>query len=126
LASDILNKCKTYRETEEYKPIPALLKVFEDLISKTNDTMPDAIANYESEKQKFDDLKETLNALTNKVDDLDQYAKKIQDITQLINETELTEEGQILIKRAIQELNDASKSLTEAVSQVKELTEEKS
>jgi len=126
LASDILNKCKTYRETEEYKLIPALLKVFEDLISKTNETMPDAIANYESEKQQFDDLKETLNALTNKVDELDQYAKKIQDIAQLINETELTDEGQILVKRAIQELNDASKSLTETVSQTKELTEEKS
>ncbi|WP_287582539.1 hypothetical protein [Candidatus Borrarchaeum sp.] len=126
LASDILTKCKTYRETEEYKLIPALLKVFEDLISKTNETMPDAIANYESEKQQFDDLKETLNTLAKKVDDLDQYTKKIQDIAQLINETELTEEGQILIKRAIQELNDASESLTEAVSQVKELTEEKS
>jgi len=125
LASDILNKCKTYRETEEYKLIPALLKVFEDLISKTNDTMPDAIANYESERQQLDDLKETLNALTKKVDDLNQYTKKIQDLAQLIDETELTEEGQILVKRAIQELNDASTSLTETISQAKELTEEK-
>jgi hypothetical protein len=126
LASNILSKCKTYREQEEYMLIPALLKVFEELISKTNDTMPNAIADYESEKQQFEDLKENFNSLTKKVDDLGQIANKINDIAQLMNETELTEEGQLLIKRAIQELNDASNSLTETVSQAKDLTEEKS
>jgi predicted ATP-binding protein involved in virulence len=126
LASNILSKCKTYREKEDYMLIPALLKVFEELISKTNETMPNAIANYEAEKQRFEDLKETFNSLTKKVDDLGQHANKINDIAQLMNETEITEEGQLLIQRAIQELNDASNSLTETISQAKELTEEKS
>ncbi len=125
LASNILNKCTISREKEDYELIPALLKVFEELISKTNETMPTAIADYESERKQFEDLKETLTSLTSKVDDLGQYAKTIQELAQLMNETELTEEGQILIKRAIQELNDASNSLTEAISKAKELTEEK-
>jgi len=88
--------------------------------------MPDAIANYESERQQFEDLKETFNSLTKKVVDLGQIANKINDIAQLMNETEQTEEGQLLIQRAIQELNDASNSLKENISQVKDLTEEKS
>ncbi|MFX1520062.1 MAG: NEW3 domain-containing protein [Promethearchaeota archaeon] len=126
LASNILNKCITSRENEEYELIPILLDVFEELVSKTKDTMPNAVADYESERKQFEELKEALNSLTKKVNDLGQLANKIQDIAQLMNETELNEEGKLLIQRAIQELNDASKSLTEAVTQVKELTEEKS
>ncbi len=125
LASNILNKCANSREKEEYELIPVLFEVFEELVSKTKDTMPNAIADYESERKQFEELQETLNSLTKKVDDLGQFAKTIQELAQLLNETELTEEGKILITRAIQELNDASNSLTEAISQAKELTEEK-
>jgi len=125
LASNILNKCANSREKEEYQLIPVLFEVFEELVSKTKDTMPNAIADYESERKQFEELQETLNSLTKKVDDLGQFAKTIQELAQLMNETELTEEGKILLTRAIQELNDASNSLTEAISQAKELTEEK-
>ncbi len=126
MASNILNKCITSKEKEDFEIIPVLLNVFEELISKTNETMPTAVAEYDSERKQFDDLKETFNFLTKKVADLEQIANKINDITQLMNETELSEEGQLLIQRAIQELNDASTSLTEAISQTKDLTEEKS
>jgi hypothetical protein len=122
LASNILSKCTTSREKEDYELISVLLEVFEELVSKTKDTIPKAITDYESERKQFDDLKETVKSWKIKVDDLGQLATKIQDIAQVMNETELSEEP-LMLQRLIQELNDASNSLTETISQVKELTE---